>query len=92
MTPLASRLQLVGENVKKNISHSRGEGHAAALVVLNAQMHGWGLGRAEWRDCKSVLFCVELREGKKEEFPGFMKSCGLGTPFPRSALFLVTSV
>ncbi len=28
---------------------------------------------------------------KKEEFPGIMKTCGLGTPFPRSALFLKTS-
>jgi hypothetical protein len=27
---------------------------------------------------------------KKEEFPGFMKTCCLGTPFPRSALFLET--
>ena len=26
--------------------------------------------------------------GKKEEFPGFMETCCLGTPFPRSALFL----
>jgi hypothetical protein len=27
---------------------------------------------------------------KKEEFPGFMETCCLGTPFPRSALFLET--
>jgi hypothetical protein len=26
---------------------------------------------------------------KKEEFPGFMNPCSLGTPFPRSALFLL---
>jgi hypothetical protein len=25
---------------------------------------------------------------KKEEFPGIMETCCLGTPFPRSALFL----
>ena len=28
---------------------------------------------------------------KKEEFPRFMETCCLGTPFPRSALFLETS-
>jgi hypothetical protein len=30
------------------------------------------------------------KAGKKEEFPGFMLPCSLGTPFPRSALFLLT--
>jgi len=35
-------------------------------------------GNANWRT-------------KKEEFPGFMETCCLGTPFPRSALFLETS-
>jgi hypothetical protein len=29
---------------------------------------------------------------KKEEFPGFMEPCRLGTPFPRSALFLLTAL
>jgi hypothetical protein len=28
---------------------------------------------------------------KKEEFTSFMKTCCLGTPFPRSALFLKAS-
>jgi hypothetical protein len=32
----------------------------------------------------------DSRKKKKEEFPGIMKTCGLGTPFPRSALFLLT--
>jgi hypothetical protein len=32
-----------------------------------------------------------LRRIKKEEFPGFMETCCLGTPFPRSALFLEAS-
>jgi hypothetical protein len=45
-----------------------------------------------------ILLQKKLKEGwisyandlwtKKEEFPGFMKTCCLGTPFPRSALFL----
>jgi len=30
----------------------------------------------------------EGEEGKKEEFAGVMFACCLGTPFPRSALFL----
>ena len=30
------------------------------------------------------------KASKKEEFPGFMETCCLGTPFPRSALFLDT--
>jgi hypothetical protein len=32
--------------------------------------------------------CSKGEKRKKEEFPGFMKTCCLGTPFPRSALFL----
>jgi hypothetical protein len=35
----------------------------------------------------------ELRlQGKKEEFTGIMETCCLGTPFPRSALFLLTAL
>jgi hypothetical protein len=40
---------------------------------------------------KNTLAELALRGNptkKKEEFPGFMKTCCLGTPFPRSALFL----
>jgi hypothetical protein len=32
------------------------------------------------------------KKKKKEEFPGFMFPCSLGTPFPRSALFLLISL
>jgi hypothetical protein len=30
----------------------------------------------------------QAADEKKEEFRGFMETCCLGTPFPRSALFL----
>jgi hypothetical protein len=35
--------------------------------------------------------CGNPQERKKEEFQGLMETCCLGTPFPRSALFLYTS-
>jgi hypothetical protein len=38
-----------------------------------------------------ISYANELWMKKKEEFPGFTKTCCLGTPFPRSALFLKTS-
>jgi hypothetical protein len=37
-------------------------------------------------------FCGIGRQRKKEEFPGVTKTCRLGTPFPRSALFLLTTM
>jgi hypothetical protein len=43
---------------------------------------GRGTEREGW-----ISYANELRM-KKEEFPRFMKTCRLGTPFPRSALFL----
>jgi hypothetical protein len=46
-------------------------------------MVGIAGGRAETTHTGAVL---EI--DKKEEFPGFMETCCLGTPFPRSALFL----
>jgi hypothetical protein len=36
-------------------------------------------------------FGLSRLSSKKEEFTGFMKTCCLGTPFPRSALFLEAS-
>jgi hypothetical protein len=38
-------------------------------------------------DCRD-----QATEKKKEEFPGIMETCRLGTPFPRSALFLIVSL
>ena len=37
---------------------------------------------------KFVIFGTDRLKTKKEEFPGVMETCCLGTPFPRSALFL----
>jgi hypothetical protein len=34
----------------------------------------------------------EFHQTKKEEFTGRMETCCLGTPFPRSALFLLTGL
>jgi hypothetical protein len=49
-------------------------------------------GRSEGRkqDAKMDIPDLTANSEKKEEFPGFMFSCSLGTPFPRSALFLLT--
>jgi hypothetical protein len=49
-------------------------------------MHGFEERRAE----ESTQIDFSLRTTKKEEFPRFMETCRLGTPFPRSALFLGT--
>jgi hypothetical protein len=53
-------------------------------VGSRVEMHGLGGGRAE--DPSQIGFSKLTK--KKEEFPRFMKTCRLGTPFPRSALFL----
>jgi hypothetical protein len=46
-----------------------------------------GGGRADYETAEMVLV-----RAKKEEFPSFMKTCCLRTPFPRSALFLNASL
>jgi len=53
-----------------------------AVLILPLQ------GVLEWGRAERLILGEVFAEGKKEEFPGFTKKCCLGTPFPRSALFL----
>src|ERR1039458_5191776 len=60
----------------------------SGISAFDAPMHGWTWGRAERGEAELDSRKTE----KKRSSQASWKTCRLGTPFPRSALFLLTSL
>jgi hypothetical protein len=75
-----------------SLQYLAGENPAAnGEVALHALMQEWTLEGAE-RHISERLRLHRSATRKKRSSQASCKTCGLGTPFPRSALFLLMSL
>jgi len=71
-----------------NFLHFAGRRIRGVLPALDDRMHRWTLGGGKKGRSADPFFAMSREKEKKRSSQASWKTCCLGTPFPRSALFL----